>query len=121
MQYLYLARRDKSAVELIGVYRNASPISSPTRVNSIHTLPISDKDKFELNNYYENKRHMWEIIVEDFANFADFRKRLAERRYQNIPSNADPKLFYEKTELLKLQSHKPKIMLQRKTGPDTFS
>jgi len=120
MQFLYLARRDKSAVELIGTYKNNSTASSPSRIQSIHNLPLSDKNKFELINYYEQKKQLWEIFIENFANFADFRKKLFERRYKNIPANADPKLFNGKDEILKLDVKSQKIMLQSKIENDTM-
>lgn len=119
MQYLYLARRDKSAVELLGVYKNNNVASLPSRISSAHALPLPDKHKFELVNYYENKKQLWEIFVENFENFENFRQKLYERRYQNIPASAEPKLFNGKNEILKLDNKTSKIMLQRKIENDT--
>ena len=120
MQYLYIARRDKSAVEIIGIFKNQSKASSPQIIPSVHLLAVDDKKKFELTNYYENKKQLWEIFLENFENFVDFRNRMTERRYKNIPASGDPKLFHEGSEIMKLENKKQKVMLQRKIFPDSL-
>ena len=120
MQYMYLARRDKSAVELLGVFSNKEKSSDPRRIHSIQSLHMEDKYIFKLANYYEDKKMMWEIFLENFEDFDDFRKKLFKRRYENIPTHAAPKLFNSKNPIMELKENKPKIMLQKKRFPDKF-
>lgn len=115
---MYLARRDKSAVELLGVFLNKEKTSDPKRIYDVNSLRMDDKYVFQLSNYYEDKKLMWEIFIENFANFEDFRKKLLQRRYGNIPNHTAPKLFNLNNPILELKENKPKIMLQRKSGSD---
>lgn len=114
MQFLYMARRDKSAVELLGVFANEQNNSMPFRVNALSTLSLQPDQHFALENFYADKKMMWELIVEDFEGFQDFRDKLEKRRYDNLPRSATPKLFQGTKPLKSISQNKPKIMLQRK-------
>lgn len=118
MQFLYMARRDKSAVELLGTFQNKQTASSPYRVNKFSSLNLQPDQQFALENFYSDKKMLWELIVEDFSGFQDFRDKLAKRNYDNLPRHATPKLFQGSTPLKSISQNTQKIMLQKKQSFD---
>jgi hypothetical protein len=119
MQYLYLARRDKKAVELLGVFNNSQNKSNLVRVHNIESLKLTAEQKFLLENYYLDRKMMWELLIEDFSDFTDFRNQLSARRYDNLPRHMAPKFFTGNQPLTTISYEKPKTMLQRKKFSDT--
>lgn len=118
MQFLYMARRDRTAVELLGVFENKEVSSNQSRISKLSSLNLSPENLFKLENFYTDKKMMWELIVENFTDFDDFRNNLKKRRYDNLPVHAGPKLFNEKKEVISVPNKKPKVMLQKKTDFD---
>ena len=114
-----MARRDKSAVELLGVFSNDQTHSNPTRINSLSALNLKPDQQFRLENFYADKKMMWELIVEDFVDFNDFRNKLEKRRYDNLPRHAAPKLLQGQAPLKNISQATPKVMLQRNKNFDT--
>lgn len=108
-----MARRDKTAVELLGVCENASTKSYLHRIDSLEELNLPDADYHKLKNFYQPQRMLWELIVQDCKDFNEFCDTLRKYGYKNLPINMAPKFLNYKNELLRIPQPKiQKIMLQ---------
>jgi hypothetical protein len=114
-----MARRDKKAVELLGIFNNSQEKSNVMRISNFSALQLSEEQKFLLENYYFDKKMMWELIVEDFSDFSDFRNKLIARKYDNLPRHMAPKFFTSNQPVAKTFYQQPKIMLQKKKFSDS--
>ena len=115
MQILYFARRDKKAVDVVAKLESK-------QINSI-CLPINDIKQYldtippaaiqKIMNM-QNKRQMdWQLYLENFNGYEDFKMKLARRGYKGMPSSISP-MIYSGKEMAKLALGQPKKMLQKR-------
>jgi hypothetical protein len=86
--YLYLARRDKSAIRILTIFRSKK--QSPNRLDSLAPLNLPNNLMLQLEKIIYTDRLLWEPWIETFENFDDFRKTLRKRGYLNIPISNRP-------------------------------
>lgn len=86
--YLYLARRDKSAIRILSIFRGKE--QAPTRLDSLAPLNLPNNFQVQLEQVIFNDRLLWEPWIESFESFDDFRNTLRRRAYLNIPISNRP-------------------------------
>jgi hypothetical protein len=86
--YLYLARRDKSSVRILGVVLGTEIL--PSRVESIDSLnlPVAWNDQVK-KIVYDN-RMLWELWIESADSYELLKKSLTTRGYSNLPMSGQP-------------------------------
>lgn len=116
MQFFYCAKRDKKAVELVGICKSASLRSDPQiflfAKERFHMLSAEIIEKIE--QYYANRKMLWEMFVQDFANFRQFYDEMKHKGYFGIHDNEKPLIFLHNQPIVEIKQKSKKTMLQRK-------
>lgn len=86
--YLYFARRDKSAVRILSIFKGKE--QAPTRLDSLEPLNLPNNFRLQLEKVIFTDRLLWEPWIESFESFDDFRNSLRKRAYLNIPISNRP-------------------------------
>lgn len=81
--WLYLTKRDKSGVRFITQFLGKK-ISS-TRLKNIDDLRLSVQEKETLSKTLYESRLLWEPWLESVDDFEEFRNKLKNRGYKNVP------------------------------------
>ena len=119
--FLYLARRDKSAVKILSIFQgNSTPA---TRISNIKDLNLPKVLETKIGTTVYQNRFLWEVWIESAENSAQLRKNLITRGYNDLPIAGRP-LFAIRAEDdigditpdLKKIPIKNKTMLQKKTN-----
>jgi hypothetical protein len=115
MQILFFGRRDKKAVDVV------AKLDSP-QTSSV-CLPIHDIKPFldeippsavQKILTLQGKRQMdWQLYLENFLNYEDFKAKLTRRGYRGMPSSLSP-MVYSGKQIAKLDSGIQKKMLQKR-------
>lgn len=115
MQILYCARRDKSAVEIVGTMSTDSKISNPIIFicKKENMLSLPEKIQFDIQRYYHPKKMLWELFIQNFASYDDFYKNLSSRGYKGIQNSNRPRIFSFNKQLIEIKPTKQKIMLRK--------
>jgi len=115
--YLYLARRDRSAVKLLTVFRPMEKKISPSRVSDIADLKLPTDLERSLSKTIYDERMYWEPWIQSAANYNVLRDSLRKRRFKNVPLVPDPLHpigIIRKTEPRTAELPKRKVMLKKK-------
>jgi hypothetical protein len=118
MQFLYLARRDRKHVEVLGIMQNKSIHSEKKLItNSMETLSkIGDEYRFKINNYAYSKRMDYDLFIQDFAHFDHFKTTMLSQGYKGLPSGLQPLFFTLQEQAQKINRPKSNnTMMQRKS------
>lgn len=115
MQILYMVKRDKKGVKLLGTMKNDSTHSLPHIITKIadELKDFDNKVKFELENFVFKNRMDYELILQDFKNFDDFVEVMKNSGFKGIPYSAQPIFFSNAEPLRILKKFNDKKMLQR--------
>lgn len=89
MLWLYLARRDRKGVRIIGKL-NSPEEQTPVRVTDLTPLGFSATDKMQLEKLIFDNRFLWEAWVESSVDYFQLRTALKERGYKNVPISGQP-------------------------------
>lgn len=88
--YIYLARRDKSAVRILAKV-TGKPILA-TRINEVSLLRLPTDWTTGLNQLIYDNRMLWEPFIEYAETYDDLTMNLLKRGYSNIPISPQPEL-----------------------------
>lgn len=86
--WVYLARRDKTSVEILTVLRGREVL--PVRIPDLDILGLPQVWKVEMRRLIEERKMEWELWAESAEDFDTLRERLKKRRYTNLPINGQP-------------------------------
>jgi hypothetical protein len=117
MQLVYFGRRDKKAIEVVGLCPSDVHESIPYQLDnlSLHreTIPVEQFQKLQI---WQQKMVMdWQLYAENFKDYDDFVSRMTLRGYKGLPNTISPILFRGDKEIVKpITSTTSKKMLQRK-------
>lgn len=93
--YIYLGKRDKSAVKILVIARGKPVAVSRLENPEILNLPSTMNDEL-IQTIYDN-RMLWEPWVESADTFEDLRAALKDRGYGNIPLSSQPQISIRAT------------------------
>ena len=115
MQILYFARRDRKAVDVVAKLDSQQIASVCLPIHDIKpyldTIPPAAVQKIMT---MQTKRQMdWQLYLENFANYEDFKAKMIRRGYRGLPSSISP-MIYAGPEITKLASGQTKKMLQKR-------
>lgn len=116
MQFIYCARRDKKSVEVLGIC-NCQSVKSERQIMLFakHKFQMLSEDNInKIEQYYSKKKMMWEMFVQNFANFHEFYNEMQQMGYQGIQNQARPLLFLHHQQIIEIKSKPKKVMIQRK-------
>jgi hypothetical protein len=112
--YIYLTRRNKSDVRIIGTILSSQQIHA-SRLNEIGHLGLSAGDRDELKMIVSGYLLEWEPWIESAENYQDLKEKLIKRGINAPPSNT-PIFNFKATELPKataVKLNKNKVMTRR--------
>jgi hypothetical protein len=115
MVYIYLQRRNKSDVRIIGTISSSQEIKA-SRLNEIDHLGLSAGDRSELKMTLMNYLLDWEPWIESASNYHELRERLIKRGINVPPSANTPIINFEAIEVPKatvVKINKNKTMIRR--------
>lgn len=117
MQFIYCARRDKKAVEVVGICNYPSSKSDRQILifakEKFHMLSTDIVNKIE--QYYSNKKMFWEMFVQNFANYHEFYREMQQIGYSGIQDHGKPLIFLHHQAITEIKTKPKKVMLQRKS------
>ncbi|MCK9459699.1 MAG: hypothetical protein M0R80_08675 [Proteobacteria bacterium] len=97
--YLYLGKRDKKGIKVLTVFPGKE--LSRAKVDNIKSLHLPPDIELALQKTIQEHRFLWEIWIEEAADFNDLKTKLEKRGYRNIPIHAEQlnplKQFYNTT------------------------
>lgn len=84
--YVYLARRDKKGIKILGSFEHASKIY-PTKVSQedLPRLNMDPRTHSEISSALEENRMEYELVLETAESFDDLKSSLSRRGYTRIP------------------------------------
>jgi hypothetical protein len=119
--YLYLGRRDKSAIKILCIFKGDS--IPPTRVPDIKklNLPSSLEGKVGTTSY--QNRFLWEVWIESAESITQLRKNLIKRGYKDVPLAIRPLFSLKEEDRIDVivptdMVIKRKTMLQKSLNPN---
>ena len=116
MQFIYFGRRDRKAVDIVGVASTNETFSEAYQMDDIqqHKNNIPP-DKLQKLIMWQRSRLMdWQLYVENFKDFNDFREKLTKRGFKGLPNYGSPLLFHAGEPVVYLSAPSQKTMLQKK-------
>lgn len=105
--FLYLARRDKSAVRIMAILTGQARTG---RVHDLKALSLPPEIAPTIINEAHANRMLWEVWVEPAEDYDALKKRLEKRGYRNLPFSGQPVVRY-----IPGQSINSKSILNRNT------
>lgn len=114
MVYIYLTRRDKSNVRIIGTINSSQQIHA-SRLTEWGHLGLSQADCSDLKMTLMNYVLEWEPWIESAESYKDLREKLLNRGIDAPPSNT-PLHYFEPTQVPKatlVKLNKNKVMTRR--------
>jgi hypothetical protein len=115
MQFLYLAKRDKKNILVLGAMNNNSAFSEKKLITDVtkELQNLTDEFKFKISSYaYQNRMH-YDLFIQDFANYFAFKSYLTRNGYTGVPSGLQPLFFNQNKPLLQLERPIINSMIQR--------
>ena len=88
--YLYLARRDKSAIRIIAKLKGQEQIPIRIKIEDLVTFQLPVVWYNTISKIIYDNRMLWEPFIQSVDKFEDFRSQLKIRGYSNIPLSAQP-------------------------------
>ena len=88
--YLYLARRDKSAIRIIAKLKGQEQIPIRIKIEDLVTFQLPVVWYNTISQIIYDNRMLWEPFIQSVDKFEDFRSQLKIRGYSNIPLSAQP-------------------------------
>ena len=116
MQFIYCARRDKKAVEVLGIC-NCPSVKSERQIILFakHKFQMLSEDNInKIEQHYSKKKMLWEMFVQNFANFHEFYHEMETLGYQGIQNHAKPLIFLHHQPVFEIKTKPKKVMIQRK-------
>lgn len=89
--YLFIARRDKSAVKILAIL-SGNPKSG--RVTDVTKLGLPDDIRAQVEKYCYDNRMYWEPWIEPAATFQELSTKLVSRGYRGLPPGGQPLVTY---------------------------
>jgi hypothetical protein len=87
--YLYLAKRDRTNIQVVSVINSINKIDA-TRLENASYLNLP-KDKVDiLQQFFCEHKMDWEPWIETASDYKDLKNRLEKRGYKNISSSCKP-------------------------------
>jgi len=115
MQFLFLAKRDKKHVVVLGAMESKSNYSERKLItDAIQELTnLNDDHKFKIINYaYENRMH-YDLYIQDFSNYFALKNNLIKNGYKGLPSGLQPLFFLNNQPIMDLPKPTTKTMIQK--------
>ena len=116
MQILYLARRDKNHVEILGAMKSQPIFTNKILITDVNKnlKDLPEEEKFKIANYYFEKRMHYDLYIQDFPNYMKFRNYMLSQGYKEIPTGLQPLFFENKNAVAQTSRPYVKKMMQRK-------
>lgn len=116
MQFIYFGRRDRKAVDIVGIAPTEAILSEVYQMDDIakHKDNIPADKLQKLIMWQRNRLMDWQLYVENFKDFNDFREKLTKRGFKGLPNYGNPLLFNAPAPVVELNKPANKTMLQRK-------
>ena len=114
MVYIYLTRRNKREVKIIGTI-NSSQHIHPSRLTEWGNLGLSTSDCCDLKDTLEGHIMEWEPWIESAESYKDLREKLLKRGVDAPASNMSI-LYFEPTQVPKaalVKLNKNRVMTRR--------
>ncbi len=86
--WLYLARRDKSNVDVLTVLQGREQL--PVRLNDLSVLNLPQNWMAEMQKLIKERKMEWELWIESSPTWDELRTKLKKRGYSNLPINGQP-------------------------------
>ena len=86
--WVYLARRDNSAVELLTSVLGSQ--QTPNRLTDLAPLLLPQHVKNQIEKKVNDNNLLWELWVESASTFDSLRTALKNRGYKQIPTSGTP-------------------------------
>ena len=115
--YLYLARRDKSAVKILSILQGQT--IPATRVGDIKDLNLAKSLETKIGTIVHENRIYWETWIESAESNTELKKRLVKRGYKDIPLTGQPMVIAKKEDVraiipnMKKFEVKTRVMIQK--------
>lgn len=87
--YLYLARRDKGAINVISIFESAGEIEA-TRLSDSSQLGLPSEEAIGLQRIFDENQMEWEPWLETAKDYVELKNRLEKRNYKNVPGSCKP-------------------------------
>jgi len=115
--FIYLARKNKGAVKLMGKAGEGECIA--TRIQDVKTLKLPTETQNELKKHLENNKINWDLWIESANSFQDLKNKLSKRGYTGFDITDKSVLGPEhqvivRPEIIKTLPNQ-KIMMNRKS------
>ena len=116
MQFIYFGRRDRKAVDIVGIAPTNETFSEIYQMEDIskHKNNIPPDKVQKLIMWQRNRLMDWQLYVENFKDFNDFREKLVKRGFTGLPNYGNPLLFHASEAVVQISAPSQKTMLQRK-------
>lgn len=95
MQYLLLAKRDKSFVQILGKSAGETQINTKRNIN-VSDIKLSVDELLKLENFYRDKNMKYELMIESCKDFNQLKESLFTKGYKILPQGNSAKLFSRK-------------------------
>jgi hypothetical protein len=86
--YLYLARRDKSQVKILSIFKGEKLLA--TRIPNIKDLNLPEILETKIGMSVHQNRFLWEVWIESAENSSQLKKSLIKRGYKDVPISGQP-------------------------------
>jgi hypothetical protein len=86
--YLYLARRDKKGVRVLGVFKGNE--ISLVRNPDLNSMSLPAVMANEIKREVHDNRMLWELWAESVESYEVLKKNLKNRGYSNMPIHSSP-------------------------------
>ena len=113
MQYILLAKRDKSFVEILA-YSKLQDNNISKRNVSTNDLNLTFENLQKLENFYDKKLMNYELLIESSKSFGELQANLRAKGYKIIPQGSKAKLFVENQNFLKINELSKKKVVEFK-------
>jgi len=115
MQILYLARKDKRAVKILGVCNSETNLSHKLMVLDIDKIfaNLDENLKFNLINFSNQNKMDYDLFLQNFSSFDEFKIELSRYGYKGLPNSLNALFFTQKADVHKFKDQSTIKMVQR--------
>jgi hypothetical protein len=88
--YLYLASRSKRGIKVISILKSDTPTNAP--ITDVAALKLPANWSKQISDLIHDHRMLYEAHMETADSYLEFRERLTQRGFKNLPSDSNPML-----------------------------
>lgn len=115
MQFLFLAKRNKKHVVVLGAMASNSNYSERKLITDVNQelANLKDEFKFKISEYVYQNRMYYDLYIQDFPNYFALKNNLLKTGYKGLPSGLQPLFFTINEPVVELEKPKINTMIQR--------